>query len=291
MLAAQAKTSGLQTRLASEINKNMELLDEVTQLKQQIKQLSNVSIQAPSQHSFMTVEHLQAQGSKYFKYYTGFDHETFMKIFKILAPRDDVPLKYSVNMSCLKNLLPVNQFLLSVAKLRVNFEFSHLGHLFHVSANDAGRIFRAWINYMYFKFGEISLWPKRQIIIDNMPVGFREDFPTVMVILDGTEIKIERPSSLRTQSQCYSDYKSATTLKGLVGVDPRGSFTFISMLFSGSISDKAITKDCGLLDLLKDLLKAGYLNEGDGVMVDKGFLIKDEINRLVEVIHPSFCSW
>jgi len=43
------------------------------------------------------------------------------------------------------------------------------------------------------------------------------------------------------------------------------------MLFLGSISDNEITFQCGLLDMLKELIESGRLHKSDGVMVDKGF--------------------
>ena len=119
--------------------------------------------------------------------------------------------------------------LLTMVKLRLNLQFKHLADLFGISAQDAGALFRVWINYMFYRFGSVVVWPERQVLKDNMPKKFREDFPNTFLILDGTAIKVQKPSSLRSQSQCYSDYKSATTLKALVGIDPRGSFTFISM--------------------------------------------------------------
>lgn len=45
---------------------------------------------------------------------------------------------------------------------------------------------------------------------------------------------------------------------------PCGAITFASRLFTGSISDKELTKQSGILDLLEP---------GDEVMADKGFLI------------------
>lgn len=227
-----------------------------------------------------------------FKYYTGFVFVQFMCIFKFLIPNKlECPISFKVNMSSIQNMKLEDQFLLTMIKLRLNLDFMHLGHLFNISNTDAGRLFRTWINYMYFRFGSVSIWPDREILKAKMPPKFKEDFPDTMVILDGTEIKTERPSSLRTQSQCYSDYKSATTLKGLVGIDPRGSFTFISMLFAGSISDKNITAKSGLLDLLQQLLDCGKLKKGDGVMVDKGFLIRDEIEKLgLRLFIPPFAS-
>ncbi|KAK0151008.1 hypothetical protein N1851_007884 [Merluccius polli] len=124
------------------------------------------------------------------------------------------------------------------------------------------------------------MWPQRDIIIEMMPENFKKEFPNTLLIIDGTEIKIQRPSSMTRQSQCYSDYKSCNTLKGLVGIEPRGGVTFASMLFSGGISDKDLTRQSGLLETLRDLIAEGKINVGDGVMADKGFRIEEEVENL-----------
>ena len=60
----------------------------------------------------------------------------------------------------------------------------------------------------------------------------------------------------------FSSYKIDNTYKALIGISPSGAITFISKLFPGSISDKELTCQSGILDLLQP---------GDSVMVDKGF--------------------
>ena len=99
-----------------------------------------------------------------------------------------------------------------------------------------------------------------------MTEGFKRLYPKTRVILDCTEIYVQSPSFLLLQSQLYSTYKSNTTLKGLVGIAPHGAITFVSALYTGSISDKEITRVSGILDLLET---------GDAVMADKGFDIGD----------------
>ena len=69
----------------------------------------------------------------------------------------------------------------------------------------------------------------------------------------------------------YSQYKSHTTLKGLVGISPFGAVMFVSELYTGLISDKEITKQCGIVSLLE---------ENDSVMMDKGFLIEDMLQPI-----------
>lgn len=90
--------------------------------------------------------------------------------------------------------------------------------------------------------------------------------PFARVTLDCTEEKVLTPSPKVLNSQIYSKYKNHTTCKGLIGITPYGTVSFISSLYTGWISDKEITARSGILDLLE---------ENDDVMADKGFLIQD----------------
>ena len=62
---------------------------------------------------------------------------------------------------------------------------------------------------------------------------------------------------------------------------PSGAVTFVSQLYTGSISDKELTRKSGLLQLPWD--------EGDSIMVDKGFLVKEYFDPLkVSINIPPF---
>lgn len=80
----------------------------------------------------------------------------------------------------------------------------------------------------------------------------------------------------------YSSYKCGTTLKSLIGITPHGAVSFVSALYTGSISDKEITRCCGILDLLEP---------NDNVMADKGFNIGDmSTSRRVSLNLPPYLS-
>ena len=81
-------------------------------------------------------------------------------------------------------------------------------------------------------------------------------------------------------SESYSTYKSHTTLKCLLGVDPKGGIMFVSQLYEGSISDKEIVKRSGFLDILRQKITTQEINKGDGIMADKGFDIHNELKKL-----------
>eukprot|EP00795_Rhopilema_esculentum_P007414 gene7413-biopygen8695 len=97
----------------------------------------------------------------------------------------------------------------------------------------------------------LPIWASRSTIDETMPNAFKEMYPSTRVILDATEIFMEMPSSLRSQSETYSNYKHCNTAKGLLGIAPSGAVTFVSHLYAGRCSDKAVTRDCGILNLLE----------------------------------------
>lgn len=219
---------------------------------------------------------------KLIKYYTGFSKDSFMSIFKFLVPNEeDCPLTYvgKGNLNQIKDLNLLNQLFLTLCKLRNDTDLADLAFRFGITPQTAGVIFNSWINYMFLRFGEVSIWPQREVLYQNMPEQYKKEFPTTFAIADCTELKIQKPSSLRAQSQTYSNYKSSNTLKALVVVDPRGSVIYSSMLFAGSMSDKEIFKQSGFQSLLKHLVETGYLKEGDGIMGDKGFDIAREVEE------------
>ena len=88
------------------------------------------------------------------------------------------------------------------------------------------------------------------------------------MLLDCTEIYTETPSVLG--SQFFSTYKSHNTFKALIRIAPHGAITFISQLYTGCTSDVEITKDSGILDLIK---------EGDGIMEDKCFPLEKILKK------------
>lgn len=169
---------------------------------------------------------------------------------------------------------------LTLCRTRHNFGLKDLCVRFDISLQSSGIIFNEWLDHMYFKLCQINIWPHRDVIIENMPKEYKAEFPTTLVIIDGTELRTQAPCGLALQSQMYSDYKSSTTLKGLIGCDPRGTVVFVSELFTGSVSDPALTEQSGFYELIKTMKSHGYIQDKDGIMADKGFTIGDELQKL-----------
>ena len=84
------------------------------------------------------------------------------------------------------------------------------------------------INYTYIKFGQICIWSSKGVVQAIMPADFKQKFLATRVIIDCTEVCSEMPSSLLLNSELFSSHKNYVTLKGLVGIAPKGAITFIT---------------------------------------------------------------
>lgn len=115
----------------------------------------------------------------------------------------------------------------------------------------------------------------------TMPVAFVDSFVCkVRVIIDCFEIFIDRPSSYLTRAETWSNYKHHNTVKFLLGISPQGAVIFLSQAYGGRASDKVITEESGVLDLL---------DYGDIVLADRGFLIAESVGmRHASLVLPAF---
>lgn len=173
------------------------------------------------------------------------------------------------------------QFLLTIIKLRLNFDFTYLGMIFECHRTTVSRIFENVIDIIYSRFKNFVFWPSRELICNNMPKCFKDSFgDNVTIIIDCFEVTLERPSNLEAAAKTWSDYKHNQTMKFLIGISPQGFIMFISKAYGGRASDKFIVQDSGFLE---------KLNPGDLILADRGFSIDDMVKLYcARVKYPAF---
>ena len=116
-------------------------------------------------------------------------------------------------------------------KLRMGLSVIDIAERFSVSESTVNNIFLTWINYLYVTLGSLKIWLHGDIILQNSPGEFLEKYSDNIIIIDATELKIQVPSALQKHSESYSTYTSHTTLKCLLGVDPKGGVVHFSTLW------------------------------------------------------------
>jgi len=210
-------------------------------------------------------------------HYTGMPNfETFDLLYSIFEDED--LLYYSGwRVECISKK---DQLLLSLMKLRRNYSNIDLAQRFQVSTASVSNVFLTWRHALheFLVAGLLAKMPRRFKNKASMPKAF-SSYESCRVVLDCTEVFAAVPRKMSDQNAMYSDYKRRITLKGLVGIAPNGTVTFVSKLFPGSLSDKEIARVSGVL---------GQLEPGDFILADKGFLIGDLLPSGVSLNIPPF---
>ena len=228
-----------------------------------------------------------------FRFYTGFpNYSTFKAFFDYLTPACNHLVYHGSNTAPItsecqakrgkeRSLSPEQELFLVLSQLRCGLLLRDLAHRFNLSESHVSRIWKTWIAFLHQRLCALPIWPSRQLVDDTMPACFKSSFPKTRVIIDCTEFLIERPSSCRSQSITFSNYKNHNTAKGLLGISPNGYPAFVSNLYAGRTSDKKITNDCGILKLLEP---------GDDLMADRGFDIENDLPTGVTLNIPPFLN-
>ena len=134
-------------------------------------------------------------------------------------------------------LEPDDELCLTLCRLRVNIPEKVLADNYNISVSEVSRIFATWLDLLFSRLIQLPVWAVRRTVEETMPELFRQKYPLTRVVLDCTELFIEKPSWFRAQSETYSSYKSHNTAKGLVAIAPNGALTFVSDLYGGHCSD------------------------------------------------------
>lgn len=183
-----------------------------------------------------------------------------------------------VRMPGVKNVKKA--IVLTMMKLKLGLSFTCLGVLFQCDRTYCSRVFKASIVALADVLSEMIDWPSKDEVRNWMPKSFR-NFLKTRVVLDCTEVPVEKPQCLICRVRTYSHYYGEHTLKFMVGCSPSGSITFVSKAYGGRASDKKVFCESGLIDKLEPYV--------DAVMVDKGFMIEDVCEQnAIELIRPPF---
>ena len=265
----------------------VKMTHEIEELRKQVKCLEKELRQLKTKPKFDIDEHKDSDDDVAF--FTGFPSYDVM-LFCINLLKDKAAVMSRPNFDSnkrkpgtKKKLTLWEEFTLVSMRLRLGLLEKDLAERFRVAVSTVSSICRTWIRFMRTELESICIhWPSKEQFFHYMPPIFKKLYPSLVSIIDCTELQMESPSSLDKKSLCYSSYKSRTTMKALIGITPNGVVSFTSELYCGSISDPDIVKRSGYLQ---------HIQRGDCVMADKGFTIRDELAAVGgRLVLPHFLS-
>jgi hypothetical protein len=100
-----------------------------------------------------------------------------------------------------------------LAKLRQDLDYLPLSRMSGVSVYTAENVFVTWVNFCSRQWGDVDLWVNGDLVHQYAPSDFKAKYPTTRVIVDGTEIPIEKPSDPLAQRATFSTYKNKNTVE------------------------------------------------------------------------------
>ncbi|XP_077489493.1 uncharacterized protein LOC144100406 [Amblyomma americanum] len=232
------------------------LEDQISGLRQQLQ----ASEEASRSTSF--IEEALHGCDERVAFYTGLPRFVMLhSLFKLVKDHISHSRKHS--------LTQFQEMVLFLMRMRLGCQYQHLAYRFCVSVSTASRICDKWLNVFFHRIGPLVHWPDKEQVMKTMPVAFVDKYGVkVRVILDCFEVFIDRTSSYLPRAETWSYYKHHNTVNFLLGVSPQGVVTFLSKAYGGRASDKFITEECGVRDLLE---------YGDVVLADRGFLISESV--------------
>ena len=119
------------------------------------------------------------------------------------------------------------EFLIVLCRLHLGVLNRHLSDMFGVSEPAISKIVATWVCMLDRVFeNTCSLAIKRGA--GKKSSQMFQKYPQTRVIMDTTELFIEKPTSPSAQKATWSEYKHHNTLKLLVGISQSGAFTFVS---------------------------------------------------------------
>ncbi len=137
------------------------------------------------------------------KFYTGLPNYQVLMAFLTFLKRSSaevLDMEPHATPGRPRTLQLEDEFLAVLMRLRLGLLSEDVVERFGVSVATFSRIFAKWIRVLYRELMPLFPWPSQDAIHVRLPSQFHQ-YPKTRVIIDCTEIFIQRPLSLQSQLQ------------------------------------------------------------------------------------------
>ena len=103
-----------------------------------------------------------------------------------------------------RKLTNFEEFMLTIVKLQLNPQHKDLTYRFKISKSSVSQNCHKWLNLLHAGLKFLICWPSWQQLSASLPECFQEKFKKTVLIIDWTEIFIERASNVLAKAQTWS---------------------------------------------------------------------------------------
>ena len=165
-------------------------------------------------------------------FYTGLpDYKAFLALYNFLKPRPGFQLNYYngcinvprhpsyvVSRGRPRNLDPIHELFLTLNRLRLGLLENDIAARFYITQAEVFEILTTWIDRMFDCLGQLNFLANHNTMERFLPQCFKPDHTDTYLIIDCTELFIEKPSQVIQQSATWSEYKGHNTGKALIAL-------------------------------------------------------------------------
>lgn len=146
---------------------------------------------------------------------------------RILLEKFVIALTEEMKNKPKRNLSVMERLILTLMKMKLNISFVFLAILFGCTSTTISTIFTETVIVLAGILKGSIRFSSKDEVLSNMPICFKH-FSDVRMVLDCTEIFVEKPKCLKCCVNTYSHYKDNNTIKYMVCITPGGIISFVS---------------------------------------------------------------
>ena len=161
------------------------------------------------------------------------DYKTFLALYNFLKPRSGFQLNYYngyttvtkhpsyvVSRGRARNLVDIDELFLTMNRLRLGLPEKDFADRFNTDQTEVSKIFCTWADRMHDCLGQLSFLTDHDNMKKFLPNCFKSEHEDVYLIIDCTELFIEKSSQVIQQSATWSENKGLNTGKDLIAFSP-----------------------------------------------------------------------
>ena len=120
---------------------------------------------------------------------------------------------YVVSRGRPRNLIEIDELFLTMNRLWLGLLEKDLAYWFNTDQTEVSKIFSTWVDRIHDCLWQLSFLMDRDTVKKFLPNSFKPEHEDMFLIIECTELFIEKPLQVIQQSATWSEYKAVILVK------------------------------------------------------------------------------